>query len=1164
MAQDDRILLDQWSKLGDGGAFRTLVSRYSGVVYAACRRILGNPSDAEDIAQECFEALAAAGTKPGAYVGAWLHRVATYHAIGHVRGEVRRKKRESQYSSERPTRTTLEWKDIYEYVDEAVDELPDKLRLPLIAHYLEGQSKESVGMSLGISRPLADYRIQKGLKRVREALQRKGVYVGAGLLAGLMEANAAEAAPAEFVAKLGKIALAGPGTSAPVAALGAMKAASCVTVGGAALKIVIGTCVAALLVALGVFFGWKEIRRPYRTQDITAKSTFSVQESVPVEKRIPSTAGKTERRSEQTTPTEAAAPAVLTLEPGAVFYGVVLDENRRPVPGATVRLDNQDQVERFALDEKQDRVGFFASTASIDLSETTDARGEFAFERVVVPEREGLVLSARAGDRYAIRTISEFGEVRQRRQELILERAGVVKGRIVDEKSKGLPDIRVNLSPQRMVGEIRSFEFITKEDGSFESRPVPLGMYEVLFSAPGFKDPGRPWFNADGQVHVIRLERAGPVSSISGWVVNVQDGRRLPGVVVTADIASATTNDNGEFSIAGLPAKAYLLSLGSQSAPYVLADAVRVTVESGRDVSGIELKAVRGATVTGRITEAETNEPSPKAHINVMNNDRRVSAMTTADDKGQYTLTGLAEGTYKVWLARAGGHQITDGAFTLSPLRDMTGVDFVVGPFRSIRGKVTNSSGTPVAGASVVVLPTVAFVRLIGTSDASGAFDITLDEKIPSAYLQAYGDGCVSRCLGPIRAGGTCDLELEESGGIEGVVVDSTGRPVPEAVVAAVSSDSEMITALSPDSSEWSPWRGVQGTKACTSSTGEFEMEPVLPGEYSLQVYLPSSAKGYPEASTTAIVQAGKTLQARLVVDLGGMGAIEGVVTQGGQPIERTIVEAYSDDRDWVRGAETLTDANGAYSLANIRPGEARVTAWQPGAGHRMAHKNVQVVENQVETVDFNFEQHEGGVEGTVTINGKPGYADIDVTSTDANNTETNINAMTSPQDGYYHVANLAPGTYTLRATEIWVSSSSRVPRESVVQVNESETVRCDFAFDSGAIAGTVQGLREGEQAVVGLFTEPVDVAAVSSMTLADLEARLANSATLQAGEPFKWESLQPGVYYLGVIAVPADAEISESALAASIAEGRFYFQPIEVATNETATVDVVLPKGRP
>ena len=284
MAQDDRILLEQWSRRGDGEAFRELACRYSGVVYSVCLRILGNRPDAEDIAQECFEALARAGTKPGAYVGAWLHRVATYHAIGRVRSEARRKQRELQYATARPREARIEWKDIYEYIDEAVDNLPDKLRFPLIAHYLEGQSKESVGQSLGISRQLADYRIQQGLRQIRSSLQRKGVYAGAVLLAGLFEANAAEAAPAALAAKLGKIALAGPGTSAPLAAYAAIKAASCLAAGGAAGKIVGGVCVVTLLVALGLFFGWREFKRPYPTQNITEKSTFTEQDTVPLEK----------------------------------------------------------------------------------------------------------------------------------------------------------------------------------------------------------------------------------------------------------------------------------------------------------------------------------------------------------------------------------------------------------------------------------------------------------------------------------------------------------------------------------------------------------------------------------------------------------------------------------------------------------------------------------------------------------------------------------------------------------------------------------------------------------------------------------------------------------------------------------------------------------------
>ena len=918
----------------------------------------------------------------------------------------------------------------------------------------------------------------------------------------------------------------------------------------------------SLLVALGLFLGWKEINRPYPTQDITEKSSFTEQDTVPVENRTDAMAAKAESGDEQSPQPGAPASDVQMLEPGTVIYGVVLDEFRQPVPGATVMLDNQEQVQATALNDKHGLL-MPSCEGSIDLRQTTDARGQFAFERVTMPQDNGLILSAQAGERYAIKTIGEFGEVRQRFHELILKPAGLVRGRVVDEKNKGVPDVRISLSPQRMIGEIRSFQLITDEDGSFVSRPVPLGMYELFVRPLGYKDPGRLWVSADGQVHVIRLERDGPTSTISGWVVNSQDGTRLPGIVVKADILMDTTNDNGEFHIAGATAKAYDLTLGRQSSPYVLAEKAQVQVTGGRDVAGVELKAVRGATVTGRILDSETKQPSPKATMQVSTTDSslfaRVTAHVTADEKGQYTLTGLSEGTYQVWLRKARSYPTTETTFTLSPLHDMDGVDFVVGPFRSIRGKVVNSAGAPVAGASVVVLPTVNFIRQISITDSFGEFDIPLDEDIPSAYLQAYGDGCVSRCLGPIRLGGTCNLQLEDSGAIDGIVVDTSGNAIPEAIVVAAPGDETMITALSPDGSEWDPQREMQGTKARTSLTGEFQMDPVLPGQYSLEVYLASSERGYPLAATTVAVQPGKVLQARLVVDVSGTGDVEGVVTQGGSALPYVIVEAYGKDR-WMTGVETHTDANGAYSLTNIQPGETRVTAWEPGESQRMLTKMVQVAENQVQTVDFNFELHEGGVEGTVTINGKPGYAFIDVTSSDEDDIKTDYSAMTSQEDGYYHVSNLAPGAYTVRASNIYSSSMSRIPRESTIQVAEGETVRCDFSFDTAAIEGVVLGLRDGERAAVGLFTQPLDLATFSTLSLADLDELMAATDTLQAEERFNWDSLEPGVYYLGVIPVPVDVEIDETALRASVAKGRFYFQPVEAVMGQTATIEVSLP----
>lgn len=71
---------------GDREAFRMLVERESRPVIAVCRRILGDPVEAQDAAQDAFtQAYQALATFRGdGPFGAWLHRIAVRIAIGRV------------------------------------------------------------------------------------------------------------------------------------------------------------------------------------------------------------------------------------------------------------------------------------------------------------------------------------------------------------------------------------------------------------------------------------------------------------------------------------------------------------------------------------------------------------------------------------------------------------------------------------------------------------------------------------------------------------------------------------------------------------------------------------------------------------------------------------------------------------------------------------------------------------------------------------------------------------------------------------------------------------------------------------------------------------------------------------------------------------------------
>ena len=54
----DRELLRRFTRDGDGQAFAALLRRHGPMVWAACRRVLPNTADAEDVLQKTFLLLA--------------------------------------------------------------------------------------------------------------------------------------------------------------------------------------------------------------------------------------------------------------------------------------------------------------------------------------------------------------------------------------------------------------------------------------------------------------------------------------------------------------------------------------------------------------------------------------------------------------------------------------------------------------------------------------------------------------------------------------------------------------------------------------------------------------------------------------------------------------------------------------------------------------------------------------------------------------------------------------------------------------------------------------------------------------------------------------------------------------------------------------------------
>ncbi len=252
-------LLARYANGQDAEAFRSLVERHAGMVFATCRRILGNAADAEDAAQDCFILLARHAAKPAtrragklrAPISGWLHQVAVRVAIDRRRASERRRHRELQVAridiAREPT-----WDDIKAAADEAIARLPERIRIPIVMHYLEGRSQAQIAEELGVTQSAVSKRLHRGVELLRKHLRKAGILAPAVALASLLTAHAAEAAPPSLVTSLGKMALVGIDSSTKIAGvkLGAIGA----TIGGISMmKIgVISTVAAVAVVTAGV------------------------------------------------------------------------------------------------------------------------------------------------------------------------------------------------------------------------------------------------------------------------------------------------------------------------------------------------------------------------------------------------------------------------------------------------------------------------------------------------------------------------------------------------------------------------------------------------------------------------------------------------------------------------------------------------------------------------------------------------------------------------------------------------------------------------------------------------------------------------------------------------------------------------------------------------
>jgi carboxypeptidase family protein len=552
-----------------------------------------------------------------------------------------------------------------------------------------------------------------------------------------------------------------------------------------------------------------------------------------------------------------------------------------------------------------------------------------------------------------------------------------ISGTVLNTSAKGIAGICAIPQSSSTDGLSTTNLNSSGSSGRYELRALVPGKYRVLFETGcGSKaNYGYQWWKnstSEPTAGVIKLTggqiRKGvnatllPGATVAGTVVaESTSGQPIAGVCVSVfgsdgrlyNGNSLPTTKTGTFRLRGLAAGVDRIAFDptctqNGRSKYLFAQHL-LTLAVGQQDLGLKVVLKLGGGISGLVTDAR-GRPVSGACVRVLD-DNGDSTVTSAS--GSYRLVGIATGRYLVEIGGGCGNSgslapqfYPDQAYTQSaqlvrfrPDTVTLGIDARLQPGATITGKVTDTSGRPVARACALALGT----GVVNGGNLTGSFRqarvrngrYEIANLAPGTYELAFGCGhygtqiyrsetslasatSLAASAGQLTRVG---VRLSRAATIAGRVTDAAGKPLTGVCAAAspVGSGSEYESPFS-----------------FTGRTGRYRITGLQPGRYQVQFascgvsVARTAQQWYPGQLTIAkagivAVRQGQTatgINAALVEG----GSISGVVTGSShRPAGNLCVEA----TDLAEGSAAFVVSGklGGYTLRGLSAGRYTVTA---------------------------------------------------------------------------------------------------------------------------------------------------------------------------------------------------------------------------------------------
>lgn len=168
---------------GDVDAYALIVARHLRSVFRLCARLLNDPHEAEDFAQESFARLWQSAPNwrgCGGGVPAWLHRVATNLCFDRLRRqrEILVDELPDIMDQAHSVVDRIEASELHAALQRCLADLPDRHRAALLLSYYEGYSNSLAAQIMDMNIKAFESLLLRARRRMSDELLRRGIWGG--------------------------------------------------------------------------------------------------------------------------------------------------------------------------------------------------------------------------------------------------------------------------------------------------------------------------------------------------------------------------------------------------------------------------------------------------------------------------------------------------------------------------------------------------------------------------------------------------------------------------------------------------------------------------------------------------------------------------------------------------------------------------------------------------------------------------------------------------------------------------------------------------------------------------------------------------------------------------------------------------------------------------